>query len=308
MRGLTRQQALLWNVPLTIATVAAVIAALILTFAPPSTQAARAKPCQPWPSCRTPVPVPSATPTTVPTPAPTPAATPPGVLWSHDFRTQGLGPFAYDPQWGEQGLVYTSCRNGNGGSHHNAAQSARMTALTSAGLVLTAKRTSGNEYESAILSTFAAGRLFGDGIIEARIRYDKGTGLWPAFWLLIPGSGPRDELDILEAYPNPTKWPFPNRHEANTHLVRNGTDTRGNFVHDAGFDLTTGFHVFGMERRGGTLRFFLDGVQWGSTSSNVPTGAMAILLDYKVGGFHGCADSTTPDIATMTIEWVRIRP
>jgi len=226
-------------------------------------------------------------------------------VYFHRFATQGIGPFAYEGQWGEQGLIYTTCRNGNGGSHHNAAQSARMTSVQADGLHLRLQRYSGNEFESAIIGTFASGLRFSNGFIEARIKYPRGTGYWPAFWLLVDGSGPRNEIDILEAYPNPTKWPFPNRHEMNTHSVVNGTDTVVNNVHDAGIDLTTGFHVFGLERRNGTIRAYLDGVLW-KEQFNAPLGSMAILLDLKAGSFHSCTDSTTPN-GDMIVEWIRMR-
>lgn len=162
-----------------------------------------------------------------------------------------------------------------------------------------------NDFESAIISTNAAGLLFGDGIIESRLRYDAGTGYWPAFWMLIPGSGVRDEIDILEAYPNPTKWPFPNRHEMNLHYVH-GSHLVSNNVHDAGIDLTADFHVFGLERRGGTVTAYLDGVAWKTVSVNVPTGPMYVLYDLKVGSFHSCTDASTPN-GQMVVEWLRFR-
>lgn len=182
-----------------------------------------------------------------------------------------------------------------------------MTSIQADGLHLRLQRYSGNEFTSAILST--NGRLdFLGGLFEARIRYPAGTGYWPAFWLLKYGTGPRDELDAMEAYPNPTSWPYPVRYELNTHLVRNGSDTRHNLVVNAGTDLTLGFHTFGMEWRQGLIVGYLDGVEVARVTADVPWGdRMYVLLDFKGGSYHRCLDSTTPN-GDMTVAWIRVSP
>jgi beta-glucanase (GH16 family) len=173
-------------------------------------------------------------------------------------------------------------------------------------LNVTERSEGGGKYVSCMALT---SKTFDHGYFEARIKYPMGTGFDAAFWLRRPPSvpSPRSEIDIVEAYPNnPYVWPGPNRYQATMHYVVGSGLQNHQVTYDAGSSLTDQWHVFGAEwLPGQRLAFYLDGVRTGVVTADVlaPT-TMNIVLSLGVGTWSADANSTTPTVATMQVDWV----
>ena len=217
--------------------------------------------------------------------APTPTPT---VVWSEEFSS-GLGLFRDD-----SAVWFVGNDSQFLPSQHSVANGM---------LTLTASRQttpSGKPYAAGIVSTRTTFNRAG-GYVEARIWYDAGTGLWPAFWLY-SASGGVPELDVMEAYPNLTAWPGPFRYQTTIHY---SGGQQGATI-EVGQDLTTGWHTFGMDwRPGSKVDFYLDGRLVSSFTSGVASTPMYVLLDLAVGNWTARADATTPDTARMRVDYVR---
>jgi beta-glucanase (GH16 family) len=172
---------------------------------------------------------------------------------------------------------------------------------------ITAKRMttpSGRDYASAAFSTKGTWSQ-AYGTWEARIKYDKGNGLWPAFWLDPANGSWPPEIDILEAYPNTGGvWPGPDRVYSTLHY--GSSNLQHSIIGDFGYDMTTAFHLYKMDWTPGKLVFSVDGSVIGIVTANVPSTPMYLILDLAVGNWSARADASTPDIATMEIDYVRV--
>lgn len=263
-------------------------------------------PPDPAPSLVTPPPLPATTPTPAPiiapTPAPPPVVVPPPtpapttagrtLTFAAEFD-QDTGAFRYDGGWGA-----------GFGTQSDFMGDLRQVSVAGGIATITASRIqtpSGRPWASAIMSTkgtFAQAY----GYFEARIRYTGGNGLWPAFWM-----DPADyvwppEIDILEAYPNTTAWPGRSRL---TSTLIYGPSLQHQIVHDAGYDLSGGWHTYGLDWRSGSMTFYLDGQSIGSITQNVPSKAFYMVIDLAVGNWSAPADGTTPNNSVMQIDYVR---
>jgi glycosyl hydrolase family 16 len=261
---------------------------------------------------------PSVAATTVPT-APTATATPtprpsPGLLPSpaplasepepsppsreQTFAAEfagGTGPFAYDDGWG--------C---GFGEQSDFMGDLRQVAVADGVATIRAERSRtpcGREFATAIMSTRDSfSQLY--GYFEARIRFDSGNGLWPAFWMQpADGSWP-PEIDILEAYPN-TNGAGPGLTQYMSSLHYGADNQVIDLVTDVGRDFGATWHTYGLDWRPGTLTFYFDGRAVGAITENVPDKAMIVIVNLAVGNWSALADSATPDGAAMAIDWVR---
>ena len=166
---------------------------------------------------------------------------------------------------------------------------------------------SGRAWRSAVVSTrdhFA--QLY--GVFRARMKWSRGNGLWPAFWLLqAGGAGPRPELDIVEAYPDTRKPADANRFNAVNHY----RDASGNMREETrvirtGVDLTADWHIYELEWRKESLVVRFDGIEVGRFTSNIPSVPMFMVLDMVVGSPASRSDATTPSPAFLAIDWVQV--
>ena len=162
---------------------------------------------------------------------------------------------------------------------------------------------SGRPYASAAISTRGtfAQRY---GTFEARVRYSAGQGVWPAFWLLqdrdIVATPP--EIDVFEAYPGATGDRRPNVVASTLHYAGGSH----HFVHRHDGDLTRDFHVHRLTWTPGLLVFSIDGIETGRITRDVPDVAMFPILNLAMGARGFRTDATTPDVATLEIDYVRI--
>jgi beta-glucanase (GH16 family) len=176
-----------------------------------------------------------------------------------------------------------------------------------------------DQYSSARLNT-ANKQNWKYGKIAARIQLPHGPGIWPAFWMLganideaggdtpWPQSG---EIDILELYGSRDDGVV----EANIHYAgKSGTHANMGsvpFALDEG-RFADAFHVFELVWDADRISWFVDGVQFATTSIEDEEFAefkheFFLLFNIAVGGKSAGppADNTRfPQL--MYIDWVRV--
>jgi beta-glucanase (GH16 family) len=188
---------------------------------------------------------------------------------------------------------------------------------TSGGMLnLVAKPQSSNgfPYTSGMIDTggdFATvgnnqpGLSFKYGYVEARMKLTKGSGLWPAFWMMPTpdangnyhdGDG---EIDIMEQVGTD-----PTRTEA--HLHHNGTVGKS---YDTGVDLSGGFHTYGLDWESDHMTWYFDGKPFYTVTQNVPNVAEYVIFNLAVGdanSWPGAPDASTSFPADMQVDWLHV--
>lgn len=141
------------------------------------------------------------------------------------------------------------------------------------------------------------------GYYEARLKFDGGQGVWPAFWLLpIDRSWP-PEIDVMEFLGNDP-----------THilLTSHWKDASGQPQKDSsiiqGPDFTTGWHTYAVNWQPNSITWYVDGMlQKTVTGIEVPHQPMEIILNLAIGGtLPGNANATTLFPRTLQIDYVRV--
>lgn len=165
-------------------------------------------------------------------------------------------------------------------------------------------------------------RQFQYGRIEARIKLTAGDGLWPAFWML--------GTDI-----NSVGWPQSGEQDIMEWVPQYGASTTSSTIHGPGYSGANGigskftlpngervddsqYHVYGVIWSPNQIQFYRDTYLspfFTVTPSNIPSGdqwvfnnPFFILLNLAVGGDFPSPgpDSSTPDPATMLVDYVRV--
>jgi beta-glucanase (GH16 family) len=146
------------------------------------------------------------------------------------------------------------------------------------------------------------------GRFEARMKIPRGSGLWPAFWSYRVDGG-EAEIDMMEVCANPLGANGGNDVSLLHNTVR-WADGQGD-GETRGVDLSLDFHVYGVDWRQDHVAFLLDGREvWRFTEwTNIPDGPMPLIVNLAVGGsWCGPSDASTPDGATLLVDWVRAQP
>lgn len=146
------------------------------------------------------------------------------------------------------------------------------------------------------------------GRIEARMKVPRGNGLWPAFWSYAAGDGWEAEIDTMEVCANPAGDNGRNDVSLLHNTVRwvggqDDGDTRGE-------DLSLDFHVYAVDWRPDHIAFFLDDREvWRFIDrEHIPDVPLPLIVNLAVGGsWCGPSDATTPDGATLLVDWIRAR-
>lgn len=205
-------------------------------------------------------------------------------------------------------------------------------------LLIEARRT-GDNWTSARLNTY--GKFsFTYGTITARLKMPKGQGLHTGFWLLgndiysagFPAAG---EIDIAE-YINSYDFVHVGIHgptqaggvgsvdlgSARTALpgfipLPDGLNGHYQFGSDKkGIDPAQ-FHTYGVRKSANTISFLFDDVPFYTVNrSDLASGQRWVfdkpvyaILNLAVGGtWPGATDSSTPNPATLAVDWVRYTP
>ena len=163
------------------------------------------------------------------------------------------------------------------------------------------------------------------GRIEMRARLPRGTGLWPAFWMLSSdyrygGDGRSGELDIME---NIGSRPHEISGTAHYCYSCSGRDARQGhgYTFPAGTDAADGFHTYAVEWEPGVIRWYVDGNLYGTSDATnrpwvAPPGAAFpapfdhphyLILNMAVGGrWPGSPTADTPFPAEFSVDYVRV--
>lgn len=181
----------------------------------------------------------------------------------------------------------------------NFSSDSRLYSVANGVLTLTALRVNATKpYICPIIST--SGRFTQvNGIWQARIKWDRGHALWPGYWLHnTPNTV--DEIDVLEAYPEPTR---PDFYQTTTHWVGGQQGANQNAP-------DTDWHVYEVEWRGTTTTYRRDGVTVATISGPIAAVPMFNILNLMVGVWWtgNIPDATTPDAPTLQVDWVRVSP
>ena len=177
--------------------------------------------------------------------------------------------------------------------------------------------------------TWTSGRMktqglaqFQYGRIEARMKLPVGAGLWPAFWMLgvditsvgWPQSGEQDIMEWVQSYgPNVTSSTI----HGPGYSGGAGVGARTAFANGGRTD-DAGYHIYGVIWSPNQMQFYRDdfthpfftvtpstpGVN-GQWVFNAP---FFVLMNLAIGGggFPGTTNSTTPNPATMLVDYVRV--
>lgn len=237
-----------------------------------------------------------------------PAGSPPGPSW---VAEEGHG------RWGDpRELQWYTGRSQNA-------------ALDGAGrLVLTARREPVNlsgvapvgAITSARLTTLGTVHLL-YGTVEARIRVPGGLGTWPAFWMLgadmsevgWPACGEIDVMEHVGSLPSTVHGTVHLPGHAGLDLPENQPPGIGS-AHDAGVDLSEGFHDYAVKWEPDRITWLLDGHPYAVIQRDeIPDARwpfdhhMHLLLNLAVGGSwpgNGADDPPLP--ARLLVERIRV--
>ena len=170
-----------------------------------------------------------------------------------------------------------------------------------------------NCYPIITATTFSSRKSFQYGYFEARMRWTKGTGSWPAFWLISTAwartgscSTPSGELDVMEGQGSEPTVLYGTIHKESAGRC-GGDDQNDNNYQPVGVDLTKAFHTYAALWTATKVSWYLDNrlIMSAPTypSANQP---MFLLLQMWSGGWTRDPDSTTPNELRTQVDWVRV--
>lgn len=118
---------------------------------------------------------------------------------------------------------------------------------------------SGNHYYTSGKVQTSNKKFFTYGKVQVRAKAPKGSGLWPAIWMMPsqdkfgnwPCSG---EIDIMEVLGNETNKTYGTIHFGSPHAQKQGT-----YFINEGPDFADDFHVFEVDWEPGVFRWYVDG-------------------------------------------------
>jgi len=167
----------------------------------------------------------------------------------------------------------------------------------------------GYPYTSGMVST--GGRLstkatfaFLYGYAEARIRFPRGAGMWPAFWLVPANRTWPPEIDIMEWQGVHPRQDIVTIHWGSAkHQQQNGSAV------DTGTDLYAGYHTYAVDWQPTAVVWYFDGKPikryTGPGIAHLP---MYAILNLAIGGWEPGQLNPSPSSfpATMSVDYVRI--
>ena len=218
---------------------------------------------------------------------------PPGALWLDDFATLDPTRWAFETRY-----VHPAGTPGGMSAYGMFSPDPRLYNVADSVLTLSALYQSGTEWLMPILSTRGlVERQF--GIWRAAMRWDAGHALWPAFWLRDPNATTVNELDIVEAYPEPAT---PRTYTA-TKITASGSQS----LHlQAPADFSTEWHVYEAEWTASEFIARLDGAEMGRSPFAYALPALYALLNLTVGVFWvpSVPNASTPRNPKLQVDWV----
>jgi beta-glucanase (GH16 family) len=208
--------------------------------------------------------------TTTPTPAPSNCW---NMVWSDEFEGTTLDKNKWTPQIGDKSFW------GNGEYQYHREENI---SVSNGKLILAAKKenfttTDGKQYQ------YTGGRVYSKstadfkfGKIEARIKLPTAQGSFSSFWLFPTeektGVGPKSgEIDVVEVVGNTPNTAYTNIHTQSKSDASKMVTTSATYNIAGG--VSSDFHTYTMEWAKDTLRFYIDGNLYKTTTANTFTDA-----------------------------------
>jgi hypothetical protein len=186
----------------------------------------------------------------------------------------------------------------------------------------------GRGYPNVSVTTLKS-RSFRRGYFEARMRWTRGNGAWPGFWLLSsrhaknpawPSINPycanhglraalcwSSELDVFEGQGSEPRVFYGTVHRNSCGCYGVNDSQNGNNYHPQWKNLTRYFHVYGARWTGSAITWYLDGKRLMSapvySSTNQP---MFLILQMWTGGWTVGPNATTPNNLHTQVDWVKV--
>ncbi len=143
------------------------------------------------------------------------------------------------------------------------------------------------------------------GYAEARVRLPRGTGMWPAFWLVPSNRTWPPEIDIMEWQGIDPQTDVVTIHwGAAKDPQQNGSNVR------TGVDLWRQFHTYAIDWEPSKVVWYFDGkaVKTFTDAAEIPHQPMYVILNLAIGGWVKGQLHPSPARfpATMAIDYVRV--
>ena len=215
----------------------------------------------------------------------------------------------YSKVWGDE---FNSVTPDWGGIWWNPTAPANSIFVQNGILNLVSRRSQG--YADITLSTessTSSGR-WKQGYFEARMKWTKGAGAWPGFWLMgyahsqgIDCPPLISELDVFEGQGTEPTTFYGTLHR-NTNSGCGVQDQTNDGWHQVP-DMTTAFHTYSARWTLTEIKWYLDDVLVGTAPVYDSTDQeMFILLQMWIGGWTSDPNSSTPDELKTEVDWVRV--
>ncbi|HSX31761.1 MAG TPA: glycoside hydrolase family 16 protein [Candidatus Saccharimonadales bacterium] len=141
------------------------------------------------------------------------------------------------------------------------------------------------------------------GYFEARMKVQKGQGVWPAFWLLPANGQWPPEIDVMEFLGSK-----PGQVLQTVHWKEDGKHLKSDSVVNKNSDYSATWHTYGVDWEPGQIDWYIDGVKTRSfIGSDVPSTPMEVIVNLAIGGLlPGNADGSTPFPRQLAVDYVRV--
>jgi hypothetical protein len=178
-------------------------------------------------------------------------------------------------------------------------------------LHLVSRRSRG--YPNVSVTTLKS-RSFRRGYFEARMRWTRGNGAWPGFWLFatkhahgIDCPPLTAELDVFEGQGSEPHSYYGTVHRNTNGLCGVPDRQNANNWRRVQPNLTAAFHVYSALWTRNWIRWYLDGREViRSPVYNSTDQPLFIILDMWTGGWSAPIDSTTPSTLHLEVDYVRV--
>ena len=161
--------------------------------------------------------------------------------------------------------------------------------------------TPGYNWNAGMVSSFGHFHFL-YGYMEIRWQIPHQKGFHPTFWAMPVDRTWPPEIDVVE---------FKGSQPATALMNLHWMDASGGDAHVGssytGPDFSTGFHTFGVHWEPGRMRWFIDGTQRFSTTSNIPQKLMYVLATLEIGqsNFDGYPNAGV-EADGAYVEWIRV--
>jgi beta-glucanase (GH16 family) len=144
------------------------------------------------------------------------------------------------------------------------------------------------------------------GYAETRAKFPRGTGMWPAFWL-VPKSGAwPPEIDIFEWQGIEPRVDVMTIH----YTGPNGKPAQNVSAVDTGTDLWSAYHTYGVDWEPNAVTWYFDGkpVKRYTDARFVPNKPMYVVFSLNIGGWEPGSNhpKASEFPATFSIDYVRV--